>query len=136
MATVAQQHLCGDTLNIFWREDQNFQRSIAYSYYSSPSAQKEVIWISGIAHARCVPEVFDYKEIVAWCVEKYVPSQQIIQLQDHSPISLSLQIFRKMLNLSEPTLTFKGEDCRDFLKMHHNGMELLLEFLENLAAIP
>jgi hypothetical protein len=36
-----------------------------------------------------------------------------------------------MLRLPEPTLTFKGEDCRDFLKKHDNGLDLLPEFLEN-----
>jgi hypothetical protein len=41
-----------------------------------------------------------------------------------------------MLKLPEPTLTFKGEDCRDFLKKHDNGLDLLPEFLENPTAIP
>jgi hypothetical protein len=115
----------------FWTRGHNFQWSRAYSYYSSPSAQKEVIWTSEIARAGCVPEVFDCKELVSWCAEKYIPSQQMIQLQDHSPIILSPQVFRKMLKLPEPTLTFKGEDCRDFLKKHDNGLDILPEFLEN-----
>jgi hypothetical protein len=123
MAAVAQQQFCGDTSNIFWREDQNFQWSRVYYYYSSPSTKKEVIWTSEISRAGCVPEVFDYKELVAWCIEKYIPSQHIIQLQDHSPISLSPQVFRKMLKLPEPTLTFKGEDYNDFLKKHDNDMD-------------
>jgi hypothetical protein len=41
-----------------------------------------------------------------------------------------------MLNLLELTLTFKGEDCRDFLKKYDNGMDLLREYLENTVAIP
>jgi hypothetical protein len=41
-----------------------------------------------------------------------------------------------MLRLPEPTLTFKGEDCREFLKKNDNGVDLLPKFLENLAAIP
>jgi hypothetical protein len=40
-----------------------------------------------------------------------------------------------MLKLPESTLTFKGEDCRDFRKNIDNGLNLLLEFLENLMAI-
>jgi hypothetical protein len=106
MAAAARHHFCEDTLNIFGKEDQNFQWSRAYSYYSSSYAHKEVIWTSKIARAGCVPEVFDYKEMVSWCVEKYIPSQWIIQLQYHSPISLSPQVFHKMLNLPEPTLTY------------------------------
>jgi hypothetical protein len=41
-----------------------------------------------------------------------------------------------MLKLLEPTLTFKGEDCRYFLKKHDNGLDLLLEFLENPMVVP
>ena len=41
-----------------------------------------------------------------------------------------------MLKLPEPTLTFKGEDCRDFLKKHDNGLDLLPEYLENPMSIP
>jgi hypothetical protein len=82
------------------------------------------------------PSGFNCKELVAWCVDKYIPSQWIIQLQDHSPISLSPQVLCKMLKHPKPTLTFKGEDCKDFLKKNDNGLDLLHEFLENPAAIP
>jgi hypothetical protein len=65
MEATTRQQFCGDILNIFGCEDWNFQWSIAYSYYSSPSAQKEVIWMPVIALARCVYEVFDGKELVS-----------------------------------------------------------------------
>jgi hypothetical protein len=133
---VTRQQFSRDTLNIFGREDQSFQWSTAYSYYSSPSAQKEIICTSGIARTGCVMEVFYCKELVTWCVERYIPSQQIIQLRNHSPVSLTPQVFRKMLRLHEPTLTFKGEDCREFLKKNENGLYLLPEFLENPTTIP
>ena len=126
----------GDTLNIFEHEDKIFQWSWAYSYYPSPSAQKEIIWMSGITRMECVPEFFDCKELVTWCIERYIPSQQIIQLWDHSSVSLSPQVFRKMLRIPEPMLTFKGEYCREFLKNHDNGLDLLPEFLENPTGIP
>jgi hypothetical protein len=123
-------------LNIFGREDRNFQWSRAYSYYSSPSAQKEVIWTSIIAHAGCVPKVFDCKELVSWCAKKYIPIQRMIQLQNHSLIVLLPQVFRKRLKLQEPILTFKGEDCRELFKKHDNSLDILPEFLENLVTIP
>jgi hypothetical protein len=88
MATT-QKRLCGYTVNIFGREDQNFQWSKEYSYYSSPSTHNEVIWTYGISRAGCVPEVFDCKEVVSWCVEKYISSQIIIPLWDHSHVSFS-----------------------------------------------
>jgi hypothetical protein len=123
-------------LNIFGCEEQKFQWARAYSYYSSPSSQMEVIWTSRISRVGSVHEVLDYKELVSWCAEKYIPSHWIIQLQYHYPISLSPQMFHKMLKLPEPTLTFKGDDCMDFLKKHDNNLDLFPKFLENLMAIP
>ena len=69
LMAIARQHLFGYTFNIFEREDQNFQWSREYSYYSSHSTQNEVIWTSRIALAGCVPEVFECKEVVSWCIE-------------------------------------------------------------------
>jgi hypothetical protein len=43
MEAATRHQFYRDTLNIFGREDQNFQWSRAYSYYSCPFAQKEVI---------------------------------------------------------------------------------------------
>jgi hypothetical protein len=56
----------GDTINILGAEDQNSQWSKAYSFYSSPSTQNEVIWTSGIARAAYVPKVFSCKHVVSW----------------------------------------------------------------------
>jgi len=133
---ATRQHFYGDTLNIFGCEDQSFQWSRAYYYYSSPYAQKEVIWTSRIAREDCFHKFFDCKYLVTWCTENYIINQRIIQLQDHSRVSLSPQVFWNMLRLPKPTLTFKGEDCREFLKKHDNGLELLLEFLEDPTVIP
>jgi hypothetical protein len=41
-----------------------------------------------------------------------------------------------MLKLHETTLTFKGEDCRDFLKKNDKVLDLFPEFLENPMAVP
>jgi hypothetical protein len=41
-----------------------------------------------------------------------------------------------MLKLPEPTLTFIREGCRYFLNKHDNGLDLLPQFLENLAVFP
>ena len=88
LMAAGRQQFCGDIVNMFAQEDQNFQWSRAYFYYSSHSAQNEVIWTSGIVCASCVPKVFDCKEVVSWCTKKYIPRQIIIPLHDHSPISL------------------------------------------------
>ena len=124
-------------MNIFGCEDQNFQWSRAYSYYSTPATQNEVIWTSGIARTGCVPEVFDCKEVVSWCAEKYISSQIIIPLCDHSLVSLSPQVFHKMLRFPEPTLNFREQaDSKQFLKKNDNELDLLPEFLEDLTIVP
>jgi hypothetical protein len=95
-----------------------------------------VIWTSGITRAGFIPEVFDCKEVVSWCAKKYIPRQRIIPLCDHSPVSLSAQVFRKMLKLSEPTLTFRGQDCKQFLEKHDNELDILADFLEDQTTVP
>jgi hypothetical protein len=92
MATTRQQ-FCRDTLNnIFGRADQSFQWSRAYSYYSSPYAQKEVIWKSGIARARCIPEVFVIH----------------MDLNGHPPFSLNHH-FEPMVLINHDIHPFDGE---------------------------
>jgi hypothetical protein len=121
---------------MFAQEDQIFQRSRAYFYYSSRSAQNKVICTSRIARVGCVLEVFDSKEVVSWCTEKYIPGQIIIPLCDHSPVSFSPQLFHEMLKLLNPTLTFRGQDYKHFLEKHHNGLEILANFLEDPTTVP
>jgi hypothetical protein len=41
-----------------------------------------------------------------------------------------------MLKLPEPTLMFKGEDCKQFLAKNNNGLDLLPLFLENSDLVP
>jgi hypothetical protein len=65
MEETTRQKYFGDTVNIFGCEDHNFHWYREYSYYSSMSSQKEVILASRIACGGCVPEVFDYKELVS-----------------------------------------------------------------------
>ena len=123
-------------MNILRHEDQNFQWSRAYSYYSTSSVENQVIWTSRIAHEGCVPEVFDCKDLVSWCVDKFITYQIIIPLHDGSFVSLSPRVFRQMLKLPEPILTFKREDCKQFLAKHNNGLDLFPHFLERLNLVP
>jgi hypothetical protein len=61
---------------------------------------------------------------------------QAKELRDLSHVSLSPQVFRKMLRLLEPTLTSRGEDYKEFLKNHDNELDLLPKFLEDLMTVP
>jgi hypothetical protein len=132
----SRQQICGDTVNILKRKDHNFECSRAYSYYSTYVAENQVIWTSGISHAGCVPEVFDCKDLVSWCADKFISEKIIIPLRDRSSVSLSPQVFRQMLRFLEPTLTFRGEYCKEFLEKHNNGLDLLPHFLENPLLVP
>jgi hypothetical protein len=87
MATRRQQ-FCGDTLNIFGREDQNFQWSRSYWYYATfplPGRNENKIWTSGISLVGCVPEVFDCKEIVSWCTDKLFQDEGLFNFKENSP---------------------------------------------------
>jgi hypothetical protein len=116
----SRHQFCGDTVNTFGHEDQNFHWSREFSYYSTPTVENQVIWTFGIAHASCVPKVFYCKDLVSWCADKFIAKQRIIPLHDDSYVSLSPQVFHQMLKLLDPTLTFKGEDCKQFLENHNN----------------
>jgi hypothetical protein len=123
-------------VNIFGREDQNFHWSRAFFYYSTSATENQVIWTSGIVHVGYVHEVFYYKDMVSWCADKFIAEKRIIPLQDHSYVSLSPQVFCQMLKLSEPTLTFRGENCKQFLTKHNNGLDLFPLLLENPNLVP
>jgi hypothetical protein len=68
----------------------------------------------------CIPEVFECKDIVTWCVDKFIQNKRVITLQNSSPISLVPSIFREMLKFPEPNLAYKGEEARNFLKRKNN----------------
>jgi hypothetical protein len=132
-----KQQLCGDTLNLFAREDHNYHWSRSYWYYStSPDRDNNKVWTSGIALAGCVPEVFDCKDIITWCIDKFVQNRRTIPLQNDSPISLAPSVFKKMLKLPELNITYKGDEARNFLKGRNNGIELLQEYLQDPTTIP
>jgi hypothetical protein len=131
-----QHQFCGNTVNTFGCEDQNFHWSRAFSYYSTPIIENQVIWTSGIARAGCIPAVFYCKDLVSWCANKFIAEQIIIPLHNGSFVSLSPRVFRQMLKLPEPTLTFKGEDCKQFLAKNNNGLDLLPHFLERPNLVP
>jgi hypothetical protein len=94
------------------------------------------IWTSEIASTGCVPEVFDCKELISWCIDKFDKNQRIIQLQGESPISLTPSVFKIMFKLPEPTMNFKGDEAKDFLKARNGGLEILQEYLEDPTLMP
>jgi hypothetical protein len=41
-----------------------------------------------------------------------------------------------MIRLSEPTLAFRGKDCKQLLEKHDNTLDILVEFLEDPTTFP
>jgi hypothetical protein len=76
------------------------------------------------------------KEIVQWCVDKFVSEQRIIQMQGHQPIYLSPSTFSKIIRLSAPTMRFKSQKDDEFMKQHKGGNKLLRNYLEDPTCNP
>jgi hypothetical protein len=93
------------------------------------------VWTSGIALVGCVPEVFECKDIATPCVDKLVQNRRTIPLQSESSVSLAPSVFKNMLILSQLNLVYKGEEARNFLKSKNNGIELLKEYLQDIASM-
>ena len=68
----------------------------------------------GITSVRCMPEVYDFKELILWCVYKFDKERRFIQLQGETHLAPS--IFKRMSRLPEPTMVFKSVEAEDFLK--------------------
>ena len=68
--------------------------------------------------------------------QKYISIQIIIPLRNHSLVSLPPRVFHKMLRLPEPTFTFRGQECKQFLEKHDNGLDILPKFLEDPTIVP
>jgi hypothetical protein len=64
-------------------------------------------------------------------MNKYDKNRRIIQLQGESPVSLAPLVFKKILKILEPTITFKGDEAKSFLKERNCRLELLQEYLED-----
>jgi hypothetical protein len=133
-----ERNFCGDTLNTFAREDPKYHWSRAYKHYSTFRLKKEILMIFGYLELlrQGVPEVFDATELVIWCTDNYEKNQRIIQLQGQSLISLVPSTFSRMLRLPEPTMTFKAEEAKDFMKSRNGGWDLLPQYLEDPTTMP
>jgi hypothetical protein len=94
------------------------------------------VWTSRIALTDCVPKVHNFKELISWRIDKFDKNQRIIQLQGESPISLAPSIFKRMLRIPEPTMTFKGDEAKEFLKERNGILNLLREYLQYPIVIP
>jgi hypothetical protein len=136
---MRKEQFCGDTLNLFAQEDYNFHSLRSYWYFTTlplPERNENKTWTSGIVIDICVHEFFDCKDIVSWCVDKFIQNRREIFLQNGSCVSLAPSTFTKMLKLPKLTITFKGNEAKIFLKEKNNGLDLLQEYLEDPSTMP
>jgi hypothetical protein len=85
---------------------------------------------------RLHPRGFECKDIVTWCVDKLVHYRRTIPLQSESPVSLPPSVFKKILRFPEPSLVYKGEEARNFLKRKTNGIKILQQYLKYPTSMP
>jgi hypothetical protein len=107
-------------------------------YFSLSPLERNLnqVWTSRISLTDCVPKVHNFKELISWRIDKFDKNQRIIPLQGESPISLAPSIFKRMLRIPEPTMTFKGDEAKEFLKERNGILNLLHEYLQYPIVIP
>ena len=63
-----REPFCGDTMNSLAHESREFQCSVAYKCYFELSREENImnkVWTSRIAKVECMPEAFDFTELVS-----------------------------------------------------------------------
>jgi hypothetical protein len=71
-----KEPFCGDTINSLARKDKNFHWLTSYQWFLNKileEKKKNRLWTTGLVNVGCVPEVFDFKELVSWCIKYLIP---------------------------------------------------------------
>ena len=75
-------------------------------------------------------------QMVVWCTNNYEKDQRISQLHGQSLISLAPSTFNIVLKLLSPTMIFKVDETKEFMKSRNNGCGQLSQYLEDPMTIP
>jgi hypothetical protein len=62
-----KEPFCGDTVNSLAKEDKNFHWSTSYHWFLNKSLEEKKnnrLWTTCLVNVGCVPEVFDFKELI------------------------------------------------------------------------
>jgi hypothetical protein len=92
----------GDIVNSLMHQNKEFHWSTTYQWYSSLTPEQKVannIWTTGLAKVGCMPEAFDFRELVSWCASRFDSKHRMIQVvpEGRNLILLTPKVFRKML---------------------------------------
>jgi len=61
---------CQDTVNSLTHQDKVFHFSVAYQWFhilTLEHKKNNQIWMTRLVNVGCIPEVFDFMELVSWC---------------------------------------------------------------------
>jgi hypothetical protein len=74
---------CSDTVNSLAKENKNFHWSTSYEWFLSKTVEEkktDKLWITGLVNVGCVPVVFDCKELISWCAQRFDSRTRMIKL--------------------------------------------------------
>jgi hypothetical protein len=73
--------------------------------------------MSGITLEGYILEVYDFKDLISWCIDKFEKNKKIIQLQGEYSISLAPLVFKRIIRVTESRINFKGIEAQEVLKI-------------------
>jgi hypothetical protein len=84
---------------------------------SSEEKKNDKLWTTGPVNDGCVPEVFDFKELITWCARRFDPRTRMIKVitKTKNPMVLTPKMFNKMLPLPCANKYFWLVDANAFL---------------------
>jgi hypothetical protein len=75
--------------------------------------QKNILWTTGLINVSCVLEVFDFKEPVSWCAQRFDSKTRMIQVttKAKNPIILNPKVLKKIIHLPSTNKILKLTDA-------------------------
>lgn len=126
----------GDTLNSLVKDGLQFHRSKAYWHYKRLIVEETPstgIWYSGIGKFGCMPQVFNFSDLILWCSKMFDSTNRVIQVGEggKTPIYLTPHIFQKMSRLPTTNHDLKLAEEDSFISNNGGGEKVLKEFLRS-----
>jgi hypothetical protein len=97
-----KEPFCGDIVNSLMCQDKDFHWSVAYQWFLSLTPEQKLknkIWMTGLVNVGCMPEVFDFRELVSWCACRFDSKSRTIRVavEGKNPSLLTPKVFKRML---------------------------------------
>ena len=123
-----------DIINSPARDNKNFHWSTSYEWFSRKSEEENQtykIWTTWLVNVGCVPHIFNYRELVSWCAQRFDCRTRMIKvtIKGKNPVLLTLKVFNKMICLPTTNKPFNIEEVDTFLAFQAGGANILGEFV-------